>query len=131
MPQGTDGSGRMLWPGLALLLGARAGPASASTLAESISVSGDSISRAFDANTSSCNYGDNVTRAWATGDDHTTNYCSAGPNGTFSHAERLECAKGGDVTIFNDSASGADMLNDFLNQATSIKLNLSASTAPP
>src|SRR3989442_15255255 len=101
MPQGTDGSGRMLWPGLALLLGALAGPASASTLAESISVSGDSISRAFDANTSSCNYGDNISRAWATGDDHGTNYCSAGGNGTFSHAERLECAKGGDVVIFN------------------------------
>src|SRR5436309_4530588 len=105
-------------------------PAGAAALAESISVSGDSISRAYDANTGSCNYGDNVSRAWATGDTHGSSFCSAGSEGTFSHAERLECAKGGNVTIFNDSASGADMLNDFANQATSIKLNLSASGAP-
>src|SRR5882724_10704364 len=105
-------------------------PAGAVILADSVSVSGDSISRAFDANTSSCTYSDQVSRNWATGDDHGSSFCSAGGNGTFSHAERLECAKGGDVTIFNDSASGADMLNDFANQATSIKLNLSASGTP-
>src|SRR5262245_42123399 len=46
-------------------------------LANAISVSGDSISRAFDANTSLCNYGDNVTRVWATGDSHGTNFCGA------------------------------------------------------
>ena len=71
------------------LLVLAAGTAAATPLAESISVSGDSISRAFDANTGNCNYGDNVTRNWATGEDHGSNFCSAGGT-TFSHAERLE-----------------------------------------
>jgi cysteine-rich repeat protein len=110
-----------------LLAVARIAPAA--PLAESISVSGDSISRGFDANTSSCNYNDNVQRNWATGEDHGTNFCSSG-GVTFSHAERLECAANGPITIFNDAASGADMLNDFFNQAQSIKLNLSSSPGP-
>ena len=97
---------------LAVLLLARV--TSAGLLADSISISGDSITRGYDANTSSCNYGDNVSRNWGTGDDHGTNYCGSGGI-TFSHAERLECAKGGDITNFNDAASGADMLNDFLH----------------
>src|SRR6185503_4853014 len=92
-------------------------------------VSGDSISRGFDANTGSCNYGDNVTRNWATGEDHGSNFCSAG-GATFSHAERLECAKGGPIVIYNDAESGADMLGDFFNQAQAIKLNLASSSAP-
>src|SRR5580765_4612334 len=76
--------------------------AHASPLAESIDTSGDSITRGFDANTSSRNY--------ATGVDHGSLFCSSGGT-TFSHAERLECAKGGPVTNFNDAESGADMLN--------------------
>jgi hypothetical protein len=103
--------------------------AAAALLADSMSVSGDSISRAFDANTSACNYGDNVSRAWATGDDHGSNFCSAGGT-TFSHAERLECAKGANITIFNDSESGADMVSDFFNQSQTIKLNLTSSPGP-
>jgi cysteine-rich repeat protein len=106
------------------------GSALASVLAESVSVSGDSISRGFDANTSSCNYGDNVTRNFSTGDDHGASFCSAGSTGTLSHAERLECAKGGDVTNFNDAESGATMVGDFAAQATNIKLHLSAALSP-
>ncbi|TMA53980.1 MAG: hypothetical protein E6J75_14590, partial [Deltaproteobacteria bacterium] len=102
----------------------------AAVLANSISVSGDSISRGFNANTSSCNYGDNVSRSWATGDDHGSSFCSPGPTGTYSHAERLECAAGGNITNFNDARSGATMLGDFATQATNIKLNLSSSLAP-
>jgi hypothetical protein len=112
---------------LAVLLLARL--AAAAPLAESMSVSGDSISRGFNANTGSCNYADNVSRSWATGNDHGGSFCSAGA-GAFSHGERLECAKGGAVSIFNDAASGADMLNDFFAQAQQIKLNMSASGAP-
>src|ERR1043165_3847131 len=104
--------------------------AAASLLTDSMSVAGDSISRAFDANTGFCNYGDNVSRNWATGDDHGSNFCAAGSTSTRSQAERLECAKGADVTNFNDAASGADMLSDFANQATNIKLHLSASLGP-
>ena len=106
-----------------------AGTASAAPLAESVSVSGDSISRGFDANTGDCNYDDNLSRNWATGWDHGSNFCSAGGT-TFSHAERLECAKGGPVVIYNDAASGADMLNDFFDQAQSIRFNFDLSPSP-
>jgi hypothetical protein len=111
------------------LLALAAGTAAAAPLAESMSVSGDSISRGFDADTGSCNYADNVPRNWATGQDNGGNFCSAG-GVTFSHAERLECAKGGSILVYNDAASGADMLSDFFNQAQSIKLNLASSGAP-
>src|SRR5438128_367196 len=104
----------------------RAPIGSAALVADSISISGDSISRGYDANTSLCNYGDNVTRVWATGDTHGSNFCSAGSEGTFSHAERLECAAGRDITVFNDAASGGDVRNDFFNQSSSIRTNLSA-----
>src|SRR5437773_10849358 len=106
---------RALAAALGLLASGIARNVHAAALADSISVSGDSISRGYDANTSSCNYGDNVARNWATGDDHGTSYCGSG-GVTFSHAERLECAKGGDITNFNDAVSGADMLSDFFNQ---------------
>jgi cysteine-rich repeat protein len=112
---------------LIVVLFARA--ATGALLADSMSVSGDSISRGFDANTSACNYGDNVSRNWATGDDHGSNYCAAAGT-TFSHAERLECAKGGDITNFNHAASGADMLSDFFNQSQAIKLALAAAPGP-
>src|SRR5689334_7344404 len=112
-----------------LLALAWAPAAHATTLAESISVAGDSISRGFDANTSACNYGDNVNRNWATGDDHGSSFCGAGA-GAFSHAERLECAKNGNIINFNDAASGANMRADFFNQATNIKLHLSSSLGP-
>lgn len=115
---------------VSLLLGVVAERGRAAPLVESITVTGDSISRAFNADTGSCNYGDNVSRVWSTGDDHGSNFCSAGSDGTFSQAERLECAKGGHITIFNDAESGADMLNDFRSQATTAKLNLVSSSAP-
>ncbi len=101
-----------------------------SVLSNSIDVSGDSISRAFDADTSFCNYGDNVNRNWATGGNHGTSYCSAGSDGTFSHGERLECAASNSIAVFNDAQSGANMVSDFANQAASIRANLSASPAP-
>ena len=98
------------------------------TLANTIDALGDSITRAFDAG--SCSYGDQVSRNWATGDDHGGSYCSVGGDGTYSHAERLECAKGGDVVELNDAASGGDMLSDFRNQSTTARSNLSGQPAP-
>jgi hypothetical protein len=77
-----------------LLAVARIAPAA--PLAESISVSGDSISRGFDANTSSCNYNDNVQRNWATGEDHGTNFCSSGGNPFVRATERLMLASAPD-----------------------------------
>src|SRR5678816_3851453 len=101
-----------------------ASPSRGALLADSISVSGDSISRGFDADTSSCNYGDNVSRNWATGDNHGGNFCSFGSGGTFSAAERLECFKGGDVANFNHARSGAEMVDDFFDQASGMRAGL-------
>ena len=100
------------------------------TFAESASVCGDSISRGFDADQSVCTYGDQISRVWATGKDHGPDLCDAGDDGTFSHAERIECAQQSAVRIFNDAASGADMRSDFHEQAASAKRNL-ASSLPP
>ena len=97
-------------------------------LADSIDATGDSITRGFDAG--SCTYGDQVDHNFSTGDNHGTTYCGAGSDGTFSHAERLECAKGNDITNLNDAASGANMRADFLNQSTAARTNLSSSQPP-
>ncbi len=99
-------------------------------LSDSISVSGDSISRGFNANAAACNYTDNVTRTWATGESHGTSFCSAGAEGTFSHAERLDCAKGDFITNFNDAQDGATMGDDFRTQSATIYSHLSAAPAP-
>ena len=66
------GTPAMLRPLLLVVLAARI--AYAASLAETIDVSGDSISRGFDADTSSCNYGGAVSRNWATGDDHGSSF---------------------------------------------------------
>ena len=97
-------------------------------LAATIDATGDSITRGFDAN--SCTYGDQVDRNWSTGDNHGTSYCSAGSDGTFSHAERLECAIPGDITNLNDAASGATMRGDFADQSATARANLSAQPGP-
>lgn len=102
----------------------------AAILSRSTTVLGDSISRGFNANEDRCTYGDQVARVWATGDDHGGNFCGPGPDGTFTHAERLECAQGGSVAIFNDAESGADMLSDFQEQAASARRRLTASSPP-
>src|SRR5262249_16293919 len=47
-----------------------------------------------------------------------------------SHAERLECAKPGDITNLNDAASGATMRGDFASQAATSRTNLAGSPAP-
>ena len=113
-----------------IVVGLHSPLAFAGLLADAISVSGDSISRAFNANTSSCNYGDNVSRNWATGDNHGTSHCTAGSDGTFSHAERLECNKLNDVTVFNHAVSGGKMLTDFAQQTASMRTSLSSAPGP-
>jgi lysophospholipase L1-like esterase len=112
---------------LVLALGSRA-LAHAGILSDSIDAIGDSITRGFDAN--SCTYRDQVDRNWATGDNHGTSYCSSGSDSTFSHAERLECAKPGEIINLNDAESGATMRGDFAAQSTTARANLIASPAP-
>lgn len=112
-----------------VLLALAAPRTAAQPLAESASVSGDSITRAFDANTDFCTFSDNPERNWATGNDHGSALCSAGPDNTFSHAERLECEAGASIARFNDAKSGADM-GDFHGQAMRIRANLTSAPAP-
>jgi cysteine-rich repeat protein len=114
-----------------LVLAVGAGPraiAHATPLANAIDATGDSITRGFNAG--SCSYGDQVDRNWATGDNHGTSYCTGGNDGTFSHAERLECVKPGDIINLNDAASGATMRGDFAAQASASRNNLAGNPAP-
>ncbi len=130
VPRKMRSRGGSLFLAAAATLVLVASTVSAQLLVDSTSVAGDSISRGFDADTSSCNYGDNVSRNWASGDNHGSNYCAPGGDGTFSVAERLECSKGGDITVFNNAASGAEMVDDFFNQASAIRSNLASAPAP-
>ncbi len=112
---------------VALTLGLRA-TAHTAPLANTIDASGDSITRAFNAD--SCSYGDQVGFNWATGDNHGTSYCTSGSDATFSHAERLECAKSGEIVNLNDADSGATMRGDFAAQSTTARANMLAGPAP-
>lgn len=101
---------------------ARADTASAQLTA--IDTAGDSATKAFNAQSEAvCPFRDQESFNWATGDTHGTNYCSSGSEGVFSQAERIECRQGTDIRIAdpNDAESGAQMLKDFVQQATKIK----------
>ena len=109
-----------------LLLGGRA-VVHATPLANTIDAIGDSITRGFNAD--SCSYGDQIEFNFATGDNHGTSYCSSGGD-PFSHAERLECAKPGEIVNLNDAESGGTMRGDFAAQSATARANLSAQPAP-
>jgi hypothetical protein len=101
---------------------ARADTASAQLTA--IDTAGDSATKAFNAQSEAiCPFQDQESFSWATGDTHGTNYCNSGSEGVFSQAERIECRQGTDIRIAdpNDAESGAQMLKDFVQQATKIK----------
>ena len=114
---------------VAVIAASLGGPVHAQLLADDTSAVGDSITRAFDAEAAACTYGDQPARSFATGDNHGSAFCEAGSVGTFSHAERLECAKGADVEIFNDAESGA-RIDDFSDQASVIRGRFSAAPGP-
>jgi hypothetical protein len=94
---------------------------------------GDSISKAFNAQSAAiCPNDDQEFLNWATSDTHGANFCSAGSDGVFSQAERLECRKGANLVLAapNSAESGAQMLKDFVEQATKSKTFLSAQPSP-
>jgi len=100
---------------------------------ESMDACGDSITKAFNAQDQPlCLNTDQEQFNWSTGDTHGTNFCSAGDDGVFSHAEALECFKNADIIRAdpNSARSGADMLGDFVSQATSIRNTLSVQPSP-
>jgi cysteine-rich repeat protein len=114
---------------LLLLAGMLAAPARAQLLADSASVAGDSIARAFDADTSLCTYTDQPSRSFAAGVDHGGAFCGSGGDGTFSHAERLECSKGDDISSVNDAESGAK-IDDFAEQAARMRTRFATLPGP-
>lgn len=94
---------------------------------------GDSITKAFNAQSAAvCPNDDQEFLNWSTSDTHGTDFCSAGSDGVFSQAEQLECRKGTNIIRAepNDAESGAQMLKDFVQQATKIKTFLSAQPSP-
>ena len=96
----------------------------ASAQVSAIDTAGDSITKGFNAQSQAvCPNEDQESFNWATGDTHGTNYCSSGSEGVFSQAERIECRQGTGIRIPNpnDAESGAQMLKDFVQQATKIK----------
>jgi hypothetical protein len=98
-----------------------------------VDVSGDSICKAFNGRGAfPCPNRDQEQFNWATSDTHGTDFCSAGPEGVYSHAERIECARGSAVVSANPNhaRSGADMLTDFVDQAVAIRDYISTQPAP-
>jgi hypothetical protein len=99
----------------------------------SMDVSGDSISKAFNGRGRfPCLNRDQEHFNWATSDTNGLNFCTAGPEGVYSQAERIECARGSEIARAtpNHARSGAEMLKDFAAQAAAIKGYLSAQPAP-
>ncbi len=98
---------------------------------QAIDAAGDSISKGFNAGSSSpCSNGDQEQYNWLTSDTHGANLCGAGSENVFSFVERLECDFGANILAKNpnSAASGARMLSDFLNQSNSIKTYLNQQT---
>lgn len=94
---------------------------------------GDSMTKAFNAQSAPiCPNKDQEFLNWSTSDTHETDLCSAGSDGVFSQAERLECRRGVNIISAdpNDAESGAQMLKDFVDQAKKITTFLSAQPTP-
>ena len=110
--------------------------ASADTLGPHINAmdaAGDSITKGFNAESKVlCGNDDQPSSSWATSDTHGADLCGVGSEGVFSQAERLECRRGTNLIIANpdDAESGAQMLKDFVDQATKIKTFLTAQSGP-
>ena len=99
----------------------------------SMDVSGDSISKAFNGRGRfPCPNRDQEHFNWATSDTNGLNFCTAGPEGVYSQAERIECARGSEIAHAapNHAESGAQMLADFAAQAVAIRDYLSTQPAP-
>lgn len=96
---------------------------------QAIDVSGDSISKGFNAgNSFPCSNGDQETYNWLTSNTSGSNLCSAGSEGVFSIRERLQCLSGTGILARtpNSAASGATLLNNFASQAANVRTYLDA-----
>ena len=100
---------------------------------QAMDAAGDSISKGFNAQSAAiCPNADQESFNWATSVTHGTDFCATGAEGVFSQAEGLECRQGTSImnAAPNSAESGADMLTDFVDQATSVATFLSPQPAP-
>ena len=96
---------------------------------QAIDVTGDSISKGFNAGSAfPCSNGDQENFNWLTSDTHGTSYCTAGSENVFSILEQMECGAGASLTAPqpNHAASGATLVRDFMTQARSVNNYLSS-----
>ncbi len=99
---------------------------------QAIDVAGDSISKGFNAgNAFPCSNADQESYNWLTSDTHGSSFCGAGSEGVFSIFERMECDAGANLIapLPNHAASGATLVQDFVNQAGNVRAFLSAQPA--
>ena len=94
-----------------------------------IDMTGDSISKGFNAASSSpCANVDQENYNWLTSNTHGSAFCSAGSEGVFSILERLECDSGSNIfaPFPNHAVSGATLVRDFVPQSGNVRAYLSA-----
>lgn len=97
-----------------------------------IDVTGDSISKGFNAgNAFPCSNGDQENYNWLTSDTHGGAFCTAGSENVFSVFERMECDAGANLITRspNSAASGATLVGNFLSQAGNVRTFLLAQPA--
>lgn len=100
---------------------------------KAIDIAGDSISKGFNAQSSSpCPNADQEQYNWITSKTNGTANCAIGTEGVFSVRERLECSLGTNINGAspNSARSVAQMLTDFLIQANSIRTYLNTQNSP-
>lgn len=94
-----------------------------------IDVSGDSISKGFNAgNAFPCSNGDQENYNWLTSDTHGGAFCTAGSENVFSVFERMECDAGTNLITRspNSAVSGATLVGNFFSQAGNVRTFLLA-----
>lgn len=109
------------------------GAAPAQLNIQAVDVSGDSISKGFNAgNQFPCANADQEPFNWMTSDTHGTNLCGRGADNVFSFVERLECEFNTNIIGANPNraVSGARMLSDFVTQANGIRTFLNGQPFP-
>jgi len=116
----------------ALLAACFAAAASAQLTIQAIDVTGDSISKGFNARSAApCSNGDQETYNWLSSDTHGAAFCSAGGEGVFSILEQIECEAGTNILAAspNHAVSGATLVRDFVSQAGNVRTYLAAQPA--
>jgi len=94
---------------------------------QAIDVTGDSISKGFNASSSfPCSNADQENYNWLTSDTHGANMCSIGSEGVYSFLERIECDYSANIfaPLPNHAVSGATLVRDFTAQSNNVKTYL-------